>query len=109
MDVSLVYVSAHDIVFRSCLTRFHRFAIALICYTVVGPVAAMVCYRFKQVRSLILTGFVCFLIFGICMATTTLKSRSAIWGYQVFLGTGLSLVLNALVTAAQLSAPAEYM
>jgi len=87
----------------------HRFAIALIGYTIVGPIAAFICYRFKQVRSLIVTGFVCFLIFGICMATTTLESHSAIWGYQVFLGTGLSLVLNALVTAAQLSAPAEYM
>lgn len=87
----------------------HRFSIALIVYTVVGPIAAIICYRYKQVRSLIVAGFVCFLIFGICMATTTLKSCSAIWGYQVFLGAGLSLELNALVTAAQLSAPAEYM
>jgi hypothetical protein len=100
---------APKLIFPSCLTVFHRFAIALICYTVVGPVAAVICYRFKQVRSLIVAGFACFLIFGICMATATLKSRSAIWGFQVFLGTGLSLVLNALVTAAQLSAPAEYM
>ncbi len=87
----------------------HRFSIALICYTVVGPVAAVICYRFKQVRLFIVVGFVCFLIFGICMATATLESRSAIWGYQIFLGTALSLVLNALVTAAQLSAPPDQM
>ena len=37
------------------------------------------------------------------------QSQNAIWGFQIFLGTGLSLVLNSLVTTAQLSAPPEYM
>jgi hypothetical protein len=81
----------------------------MICYTVVGPIAAVVCFRFKEVRGLIVAGYVCFLIFAICMATATLKSRNAIWGFQILLGTGLSLVLNALVTAAQLSAPPQLM
>ena len=78
-------------------------------YIIWSPVAAVICYRFKQVRSLIVVGFFNFLVFAICMVTATLDSRSAIWGYQVFLGLGLSFVLNAIVAAAQLSAPAEHM
>jgi hypothetical protein len=53
--------------------------------------------------------FACFAAFEICMATTQLGSRTAVWGYPIFLGCGLGIGMTALVTAAQLSAPPELM
>lgn len=81
----------------------------LIVYVVASPIAAVICYKFKLLRSLIVLGFVCLLVWGICMATTTLDSRRAVWGYSAILGMGIALVLNAVVAAAQLSAPPELM
>jgi hypothetical protein len=78
-------------------------------YGFFSPIGAILCLRFKLVRSLLTTGFGCLLLFFVLAATSTLASRAAFWGYQVFLGAGLAFVLNAVVTAAQLSAPAEYM
>ena len=78
-------------------------------YAAVSPVGAIICLRYKQVQSLIVTGFVCFIIYAVCMATTSLTNGAATWGYLAFVGTGLSLVLCAVVTAAQLSAPPELM
>lgn len=53
--------------------------------------------------------FACFAAFEICMATTQVGSRTAVWGYPVFFGCGLGIGMTALVTAAQLSAPPELM
>lgn len=75
----------------------------------VAPAAAFICYRFKQLRILAVAGFVSFLIYGITMATSVVSGEAAFWGCQAFLGCGLMLVLSALVTAAQLSAPPEFM
>ncbi|KAK5026199.1 hypothetical protein LTS07_007724 [Exophiala sideris] len=85
------------------------FSIALMAYGVFSPVGAFLCVRFKLIRSLIVTGFTFLLLFNILAATSKLTSRDAFWGYQVILGAGLALVLNGLVTAAQLSAPPEYI
>lgn len=41
------------------------------------------------------------------MASATLSSGDAVWGYPVLLGIGLGWGLTYLVTAAQLSAPPE--
>ena len=87
----------------------HRFSITLMCYGAFSPVGAFLCHRFKLIRSLIITGFTCLGVFNILAATSTLSSQKAFWGYQIFLGAGLAFVLNGLVTAAQLSAPPEYM
>lgn len=78
-------------------------------YGVFSPVGAFLCVRFKLIRSLIVAGFTCLLLFNILAATSKLTSGDAFWGYQVILGAGLALVLNGVVTAAQLSAPPEYM
>ena len=78
-------------------------------FTVICPIGAIICSRYKQVRSLIIVGFASFLIFSITMATSTIDNITAYWGIQVFLGIGLGLVLCAIVTAAQLSAPPELM
>ncbi|RVX74921.1 hypothetical protein B0A52_01198 [Exophiala mesophila] len=83
------------------------FTIALVCYVVLSPVTAVICYKFKSLRTLIIVGFVFFLAWAICMATTTLGSSSAVRGYQALLGAALAFVLNAVVASAQLSAPPE--
>ena len=43
------------------------------------------------------------------MATATTSSGKAMWGYSMFIGVGLGIVLTTLVTAAQLSAPPHLM
>ncbi|EXJ67493.1 uncharacterized protein A1O5_09506 [Cladophialophora psammophila CBS 110553] len=68
-----------------------------------GP--AIYCYRYKRLRAPMIFAFSCFLAFNICMATTTLGSGTAVWGYPVLLGCALSVALCVLVTAAQLSTP----
>ena len=94
---------------KSALTVNARFTIALVCYVVLSPVTAVICYKFKSLRTLIIVGFVFFLAWAICMATTTLGSSSAVRGYQALLGAALAFVLNAVVASAQLSAPPELM
>ena len=75
----------------------------------VAPAAAVISYRYKQIRLLSIAGFVSFLIFAVTIATSTVSNYAAFWGYQVFLGCGLTLTVFALVSAAQLSAPPELM
>jgi len=43
------------------------------------------------------------------MATTSLGSTRAVWGYQAILGAALAFILNAVVASVQLSAPPEWM
>ncbi|OQV00731.1 hypothetical protein CLAIMM_06191 [Cladophialophora immunda] len=69
--------------------------------------AAYISYRFKNLRLLAIAGFISFLLFCITIATSTVSGEAAFWGYQAFLGCGLTLSLSALVSAAQLSAPPE--
>lgn len=83
--------------------------VALLLYVFVSPLAAVICHRFKLLRSLIAAGFVCFIVWSALMATIKLDSTAGIWGYQAILGAALALVLNAVVASAQLSAPAELM
>ncbi|KEF62407.1 uncharacterized protein A1O9_00379 [Exophiala aquamarina CBS 119918] len=83
------------------------FTICLICYVVFSPITALICYKFRNLRSLNVMGFVFLLTWAICMATTSLGSTSAVWGYQAILGVALAFILNAVVASAQLSAPPE--
>jgi hypothetical protein len=76
---------------------------------VFGPVGAVVSSRYKQVKSLNIIGFILLLVFCACMATSKTGDEAAMWGFQIFLGTGLALVLCALITMAQLSAPPDLM
>lgn len=85
------------------------FFIAFVTYIVACPLLSAYCYKTKRLRFPAIFAFTCFLAFNICMATTTLGSSQAVWGYPLLLGLGLSTALCALVTAAQLSAPPELM
>jgi hypothetical protein len=87
----------------------NSFCVAFIVYTVAVMGPAFYCYKYKRLRVPVVVAFACFLAFNICMATTTLGSGKAVWGYPVLLGIGLAIALCGLVTAAQLSAPPELM
>ena len=54
-----------------------------------------------------MASFVVFVVFFALMARTDSGSSKEVWGYPVFLGTGLGLSLVSLITAAQLSTPPE--
>lgn len=69
----------------------------------------MISYKFKNLRVLIIAGFVLFVVWAVCMATSSVNSAGANWGYQAILGFALALVLNPVVAGAQLSAPPELM
>jgi hypothetical protein len=43
------------------------------------------------------------------MASATLESSKALWGYPILLGMGLGTCLCCLLTIAQLSTPPELM
>ncbi|KAK5050470.1 hypothetical protein LTR84_003751 [Exophiala bonariae] len=85
------------------------FTVVLVCYVGGSPIVAWICYRFKILKILSIAGYVCLLAWAICMATTTLGSRTSVWGYQPLLGAALALIMNAVVSGAQLSAPPELM
>lgn len=53
--------------------------------------------------------FILFVVFGICMATTTLGSGTAIWVFPAIAGVALALTVSGLVAIAQFSAPPELM
>ena len=100
--------ASHRPVLYTTLT-IHSFSIGFITYIIVGWCAAWYSYRRKGVRMIVIVGFTSFLIFNICMATATLKSRTSMWGYAIFFGIGLPCVLNGQVSLAQFSAPPELM
>ncbi|KAL6245159.1 hypothetical protein RBB50_007934 [Rhinocladiella similis] len=85
------------------------FTVCLVCYVVGSPVTAIISYKFKNIRLLIMAGFVLFVVWAVCMATSSLSSTGANWGYQTILGSALALVLNPVVACAQLSAPPEFI
>ena len=74
-----------------------------------GPVVGVLCYKFRKLRLLVISAFITFLVFAICMASTSLGSQKAVWVYPIFLGYGLAGALSGAVSAAQLSAPPEFM
>ncbi|KAJ9632754.1 hypothetical protein H2204_007629 [Knufia peltigerae] len=85
------------------------FTVCLVCYVLGSPITAIISYKFKNLRVLIMAGFVLFVVWAICMATSSLGSAGANWGYQAILGCALALVLNPVVASSQLSAPPELM
>lgn len=86
-----------------------NFSVSWIAYIFACIAAAMICYRFKKLKLVASAGFMFFTLFYICMATTTLNSNRSVWGFPVFFGVGLAFGLNALIAAAQFSAPPDLM
>ena len=62
----------------------------------------------KTIRLPTFTGFLLILVFNICMATSSPStSGGALWGYGVFLGAGLGIILPTIMVTAQLSTPPD--
>src|SRR2546423_6435174 len=62
----------------------------------------------KSIRLPTTCAFTLFLIFNILMANINVQTSNLnIWGYPVFLGTGLGMCLSALLAVAQLSTPPQ--
>ena len=69
--------------------------------------AGLYCSRFKSIRLPVMVAFTSFALYNALMASLQLSTRVNTLGYAVFLGIGLGIALNALVTVAQLSTPPE--
>ena len=85
------------------------YSVTFFVYIIACPLAGVVSSRFKEVKHINVAGFAFLLIFAICMSTTKLDGEAAVWGYPVLLGLGLALILCAIFSTAQLSAPPELM
>lgn len=84
-----------------------RYSICFFAYAVSTSLTGLYATSTKTLRLPIVIGFALFLAFMIAMATATVGSSTAVWGYSVLFGLGLGIVLNALMTAAQLGTPPE--
>jgi MFS family permease len=65
------------------------------------------CATTRQVRWGTLAGFSLFAFFFATMASATRSSSVPVWGYSVFVGSGIGISLVLLITVAQLSTPPE--
>ncbi|KAK4936733.1 hypothetical protein LTR10_022457 [Elasticomyces elasticus] len=59
----------------------------------------------KDLRTPLLVGFACFIVFFATMASVDLNDKTKLWSYVVFLGFGLGCLLGSIVALAQLCAP----
>lgn len=84
-----------------------RFSIAFIACMFASVVTGMYCAYTKKIRWVTFWAFVIFVAFFIGMALTNKNTSDAVWGLPVLLGWALGMTLITLITAAQLSIPAE--
>ena len=82
-----------------------HFAIAFFTAFAAAASVVIITMLTKRLREPIVISFIMFTIFFALMASTSLTSSSAVWGYPVFLGIGLGWSLTYLTTVAQLSTP----
>ncbi|ETN42313.1 uncharacterized protein HMPREF1541_01467 [Cyphellophora europaea CBS 101466] len=88
------------------LVNLH-FCIAFFTGVIAAIMVGVISTFTKSIREPIVASFLFLTLFFALMATTTLSSANAVWGYPVLLGIGLGWSLTYLITAAQLSAPPE--
>lgn len=84
-----------------------RYSLVLILAAVFACLAGWYCAATRRVKWATFVAFGLFIVFFICMATTTRMSDTPTWGYPVFLGSALGMTLTTLITVAQLSTPPE--
>ncbi|KAJ9165483.1 MFS general substrate transporter [Coniochaeta hoffmannii] len=83
------------------------FSIAFVACLVGSVVTGIYCSKTKKVRWMTFSAFCIFVGFFIGMAATNKSTSNAAWGLPVLMGFGLGMTLVTLITAAQLSIPAE--
>lgn len=85
-----------------------HFTIVFFASVAFAPVAGLWSSARKVVRSPLFLGVSCLVIFNILMATITPNTNLAVlWGYPVFAGLGLGMILPIVMVAAQMDTPSE--
>lgn len=84
-----------------------RFSICFITLAISTAITGFYCTWTKAIRFPVMVGFGFFTIFMVAMSTAKVGSNTAVWGYTVLFGSGLGILLNTLMTAAQLGTPPE--
>jgi hypothetical protein len=84
-----------------------RFSICFFTFSISTALTGLFCTRYKVLRYPTMVGFGFFVVFMVCMATAGVGSNLAVLGYTVLFGCGLGILLNTLMTAAQLGTPPE--
>lgn len=84
------------------------YSVSYFAFTFFALATGLYIWKSKTVRIPTIAGYVSFLLFFILAATAKESTPEAnFWGYMIFLGAGLGLLLTTLVVAAQLSTPPE--
>lgn len=92
----------------SLWTSALHFAIVFFASVACAPLAGLWSSTRKVVRSPLFVGVSSLVLFNILMATiTTNTSLTVLWGYPVFAGLGLGMILPIVMVAAQLGTPPE--
>lgn len=84
-----------------------HFSIAFVATFFSSIVTGLYCAYTKKVRWVTFAAFIIFIAFFIGMALTNKSTTQAVWGLPVLMGWALGMTLITLITAAQLSIPAE--
>ena len=84
-----------------------RFSIGFFTFAISTFLTGLYCTRTKLLRFPVVAGFLFFVIFMLTMATAEVGSSTAVWVYPVIFGAGLGILLNTLMTTAQLTTPPE--
>lgn len=84
-----------------------RFSIAFIATMFASIATGLYCAYTKKVRWLTFVAFCIFIAFFVGMSATNKDTSTPVWGLPVLLGWALGMTLITLITAAQLSIPAE--
>lgn len=84
------------------------YSVSYFAFTFFALATGLYIWRSRSVRIPTVTGFIAFILFFILAATAKESTPEAnFWGYMIFLGAGLGLLLTTLVVVAQLSTPPE--
>ena len=85
-----------------------HFGLVFLISMIFALVAGTYSVKTKTIRLPTFAGFLLILVFNICMATSSPSTNtSALWGYGVFLGAGLGIILPTIMVTAQLSTPPD--
>ncbi|KAK3395326.1 major facilitator superfamily domain-containing protein [Sordaria brevicollis] len=84
-----------------------RYSLVLNMAAIFAGLTGWYCAVTRRAKWATFVAFGLFILFFICMATTTRKSNTPTWGYTVLVGSAVGMTLTTLVTVAQLSTPPE--
>lgn len=83
------------------------YSITWLTLVVASPICGWYITKTRQAKVVVIVGFLSYVLYFALMAATNQRTKKNIWGYNIFLGFGLAVIVVALVAIAQLSAPAD--